>query len=109
MLRALVIALGCRAIVHRKPGKPAWSMTAIYSIVLVIAAIMTTLANTAVTYFDSKLFHYYSFAYVFGDFGIRFMTGIITAIVLSIVSVPVLNAISRLPGCAPYTGRKGDR
>lgn len=57
--------------------------------ILILSAFVVTTMNTAVMYIDSKIYGYYSFAYVFGAILPRYITGIITSIIYTFVA-PVL-------------------
>lgn len=63
--------------------------------VCVIAAVVTTFANTAVIWLDSVIYGYYTFALVFGAAAIRFVTGIITAILVATVAMPLARLLRR--------------
>lgn len=64
----------------------------------VISSLAVTVLNTIAMYTDSKINHYYSFAYVFGGIGPRVLLGVLTAAVLAIVTVPVVRCITKIPG-----------
>ncbi|MCQ2458262.1 MAG: ECF transporter S component [Clostridia bacterium] len=95
IIRGLIVAFGCRVIKSRNTVKEPWERPVAFVILLVAAAVVTTLANTGITWLDSVIFGYYSKAYVFGDFVIRLFTGIGTAIVMSLVLPPVVKALKR--------------
>lgn len=63
--------------------------------VCVAAAIVTTLANTAVIWLDSVLYGYYTFALVFGAALIRFVTGIVAAVAVTAVAIPLVALLRR--------------
>jgi len=63
--------------------------------VCVAAALCTTAVNTAVMYVDSVIMGYYSFAYVFGSAVIRIISGILTAIVVTTVGIPLVRLLRR--------------
>lgn len=95
VIRALIVAFGYRML--KKKGAEPWKQSPVsFVLLLVIAAIATTLANTGITWLDSVIYHYYSFAYVFGDFVVRLLTGIGTAVVMSIILPPVVTALRRI-------------
>lgn len=60
-----------------------------YYTVCICAALLTTACNTAVIWLDSVIYHYYTFAYVFGDAVVRLITGVITAAVIATVAMPL--------------------
>ena len=59
------------------------------------AALCTTAVNTLVMYLDSVIMGYYSFAYVFGSALIRICSGILTAVVVSTVAIPLVRLLRR--------------
>lgn len=64
-------------------------------VVSVAAALVTTLTNTAVIWLDSVIYGYYTPAYVFGDMVMRLVTGVITAVVLATVAMPVVAVLRK--------------
>lgn len=62
------------------------------AIIAIISALTVTAINTLAMYVDSKMYGYYSFAYVFGSLLLRIAAGIITAIAFSFILPPVLKA-----------------
>ena len=91
-IRALV--LGLFFYVARKFGifSPARKPVLMYA-ACITAALCTTFANTLATYIDSKLFHYYSFAYVFGDLLLRIGTGVLTAVIMATIAMPLVTLL----------------
>ncbi len=63
--------------------------------VTVATALVLTVLNTAVMYIDSKIYSYYSYAYVFGALAERFVIGVITAVIFSIILPPLLKLIKK--------------
>ena len=55
----------------------------------ILGAMGTTVANTAVYWVDSMIYHYYTFAIVFGSFLWRLFTGVVTALVVTTLLLPV--------------------
>lgn len=95
-IRGLMVAIGCDILRKRKPEVPVWKQPIPYGIVLVAAAVITTLVNTGITWLDSIIGHYYTFAYVFGDFVVRLLLGIVTAVIVALLSIPILIALAPL-------------
>lgn len=58
-------------------------------VIIVVSALVVTTINTAVMYIDSKIYGYYSYAYVFGALIPRYISAILTSAVYMIV-VPTL-------------------
>lgn len=63
---------------------------------MIISSIIVTTSNTFVMYIDSIIYHYYTYAIVFGDLILRFITGVITAIVFSALTLPILIATKKI-------------
>ena len=59
------------------------------------AAVITTILNTAVTAIDSLIFHYYSFAYVFGDFFVRLGLGLLTVLIIGFPVEVIIKATKK--------------
>ena len=64
-------------------------------VICMAAALCTTAVNTLVMYLDSVIMGYYSFAYVFGSAVIRIGSGILTAVVVATVAVPLVRVLRR--------------
>lgn len=64
-------------------------------VITVISALVVTALNTLVMYIDSKIFGYYSYAYVFGMVVPRIITGIVTAVVFAVLLPPLLDIIKK--------------
>jgi ECF transporter S component (folate family) len=92
-VRGLII--GAAAVRALRSGRPLELRPAVFYAVCVCAAAVTTICNTAVIYLDSRIYHYYAFAYVFGDAAVRFVTGMITAAVVATVSMPLVRLLRR--------------
>jgi hypothetical protein len=92
-LRGLVIGLASAAAVKR--GTRLEASAAVYYLVCAAAALATTIANTGVIWLDSLVMGYYNFAYVFGDFTVRIVTGLLTAAVVSTAALPVAAALKK--------------
>ena len=91
-----ILPIGCRGLVtglYAKSRKFELSRRQTVFITVLGALLMTAL-NTAVMYADSKIFHYYSAAYVFGALAGRIVTGVITAVVFACI-LPLLTAAIR--------------
>ncbi len=66
---------------------------AVYFAICIVAAIATSLANTAVYYVDSKIYGYYNAALIFGVMWVRILTGVGTAVATGVVAIPLLSAL----------------
>ncbi|MCI2057846.1 MAG: folate family ECF transporter S component [Oscillibacter sp.] len=98
-LRGLLIGLA--ALHARRAGRQLAERPAIFYTVCMGAALATTAVNTLVIWFDSVIYHYFTFAYVFGDAMLRFLTGIVTAAVVATVALPLTRLLRR---CVPAAG-----
>ena len=65
-----------------------------YGICMAVA-LCTTAVNTLVMYLDSVIMGYYSFAYVFGSAVIRIISGILTAVVVTTMAIPLVRLLRR--------------
>lgn len=89
------LCIGYAALACRKTERALEYRPVTYYAVFLLAALVTTVCNTAVIWVDSKLLGYYSFAYVFGDFMLRTFTGVVTAAVIATVSLPLVTLLRR--------------
>lgn len=62
--------------------------------ITILSAFVVTTLNTVVMYIDSKMFGYYSFAYVFGAIVWRYLAGIVTSVIYVVVIPPLMKHIS---------------
>lgn len=92
-LRGLIIGLAAWR--FRETARPLESRTGLCYGVCLGASAATTLANTAVLWLDSVLFHYYSFVMVFGALLLRVTTGLVTAAAVTTVAVPIAAVLRR--------------
>lgn len=66
------------------------------SIVIIISSIIVTILNTLVMWLDSVVYDYYSYAYIWGALVPRFATGIVTAVVYSVITPLIIIPIKNL-------------
>ena len=64
-------------------------------VVCVLAALVRTTANTGVIWADSVIYGYYSPAIVFGAAAIRFVTGIVAAVLVATLTMPLVRLLRR--------------
>lgn len=62
--------------------------------ITIASALVVTTMNTAVMYIDSKIYGYYSFAYVFGAIVWRYLAGIVTSIIYVAIIPTLMKHIS---------------
>ena len=79
-LRALVVGLFFIGVPYGDPRRSSYTSPRLMA-ALPISSLVVTLANTAATYFDSKIFGYYAPGVVWAAFGWRLLAGVITAAV----------------------------
>lgn len=96
-LRGLII--GIYAVYAMKRKKHPEGNLPLYLTVCVLAALATTLTNTASIAIDAKLYGYYSHALVFGNLLIRIFTGIVTSIAMAFVSIPIIKTLRKCGFC----------
>jgi len=65
------------------------------AVISTLSALTVTALNTLAMYVDSKMYGYYSFAYVFGSLLLRVAAGVATAVVFSLILPPVLRAADK--------------
>lgn len=65
-------------------------------IIIVISSLLVTTINTVVMYIDSVIYNYYSYAYIFGALFTRYVTGIITAIIYSVLTPVIYDPVSKI-------------
>ena len=63
--------------------------------VCICAAVVTTFSNTMVNLLDSVIYGYFTWAYVFGDAVIRFITGMVNSVVIATVAIPLVKMLRR--------------
>lgn len=86
-LRGLTIGLAAWGL--RGTDRPLEARLPLCYGVCLLGAVLTTFANTAVIWLDSVLYDYYTFAFVFGSAAIRFATGMLTAVAITTVAIPL--------------------
>ena len=72
--------------------------------ILVASSLVVTTLNTAAIYLHSIIWDYYTFAYVFGNILVRYVTGVITAVILVVVT-PELIRLLRKSRVLPEYGK----
>lgn len=76
-------------------ARPLESRPAVYYPVCIGAAVVTTICNTAIIWLDSHIYHYYTFAAVFGTAAARFVASMVTAVVISTIAMPLVRLLRR--------------
>ena len=93
VVRGLMI--GYAALALRKGPRSLEERPGLCYVVCMAVALCTTAVNTLVMYLDSVIMGYYSFAYVFGSAVIRIISGILTAVVVTTVAIPLVRLLRR--------------
>lgn len=88
LVRGLMVGLYARA----KKGNPGIVGT---SVIIILSSLAVTLLNGLVIWADAVIMGYYSFAYVFGATGWRFLASLITAVLYCAVVIPLTKALRK--------------
>lgn len=72
-----------------------YSMTSVV-IIAIISALLVTALNTLALYVDSKVFGYYSRQLVFAAIPLKILTGVILAVLFSLILPQLLRAIRKM-------------
>ncbi len=96
-IRGLLLGLGVR-LFRKQMSVDAIASTKkpyVYYAACIVAGLATSCANTLVYYLDSVIYHYYSFALIFGVFWSRLATGALTSFLTATVALPVVLALRK--------------
>ena len=93
------MVIGMAAMALRRTDRPLERRPVLGYAVCVLAALCTTAANTAVIALDAWIYHYYSRAYVFGELVYRLGSGVLIAVIVATVALP-MSALLRRQGLA---------
>lgn len=63
--------------------------------ILVLSSVVVTTLNTVSIYLHSVIWDYYTYAYVFGNALIRYVTGVITAVILVVVTPELMRLLRK--------------
>ena len=66
--------------------------------ITISSALIVTALNTLIMYIDSKIYGYYSFAYVFGGILPRIVAGVIIAIIFAAILPHILKPLKKIIG-----------
>ena len=91
-LRGLVVGLGALALLSLRGQRLEERRMLCYA-VCIVAAVCTTLGNTLVNWLDSVLMGYYFPGLILGDFAWRLIVGMINAVVMSSLAIPLVKAL----------------
>lgn len=93
VLRGLLIGLAASRLA--RTGRRLEERTAVCYAVGVGAALVTTLVNSLILWADSVLYGYYLPGYVLGNLALRLAVGVITAVLVAMVSMPMVKLLRR--------------
>ncbi len=88
VVRGLMVGL----YTYSKKGNPKPVGT---SIIIVASNLTVTLLNGLVIWLDAVIMGYYSYAYVFGTVGWRFLASAITAVLYCVAVIPLITALKK--------------
>ncbi len=89
------LAVGAAAVRLWRGGRPLESRPVAGYVVCCLAALATTVTNTLVIWLDSVLYGYYTPVYVFGDLAVRLATGLVAAVIVATVAMPLAGLLRR--------------
>lgn len=93
LLRGVVVGIVARRC--QRTGKLLEQRTVLYFIVAFVASLVVTAANTVSIWLDSVIWGYYTFAYVFGSALLRTVTGLVTALVVTAITIPLARLLRK--------------
>ena len=67
----------------------------VYFLVCIVAAVLTSLANTGAYYVDSKMLGYYTYELIFGVAGVRIVSNVVSSVLTAILALPVFAALRK--------------
>ena len=91
-LRGLVVGLGALGLLSLRGQRLEERRMLCYA-VCIAAAVCTTVGNTLVNWLDSVLMGYYFPGLILGDFAWRLIVGMINAVVMSSLAIPLVKAL----------------
>jgi len=94
-IRGLLI--GAAALWFRRRGRPLEERPAWFLTICTGAALVTTACNTAAILADSLIFHYYTPTLIMGDLVLRILSGVITAVCVALVAMPLTRLLRSQP------------
>lgn len=87
--------IGMVSVVFQRTERPLERRPVLGYSACVLAALCTTAANTAVIAVDAWINHYYSRAYVFGELLYRLGSGVLIAVIIATVAMPMAVLLRR--------------
>lgn len=65
----------------------------VFFAVSIFAGLLVSTLNTLAFYVDAKMFHYYTYELIFGVLWLRLLSGILSSVLMSMVTLPVLAGV----------------
>lgn len=93
LFRALIISIV--SMIYKKKNDALENHIVIYFITTIIAGLITSIANTAVTFLDGFIIGY-NVSFVLLTTCFRFLINIATSIVVSIIALPIVKVLKRI-------------
>ena len=95
-LRGVVVGLGALLVLRR--GQRLEERRAVCYAVCIAAAVCTTVGNTLINWLDSVIFGYYTPALIFGDLVWRLIVGVINAVLMASLALPLVKVLRKRSG-----------
>ena len=95
VLPPVIYGLIIGVVAKRQSGKPMETRVVFCYVVCILAAVVRSAGNTLVIWADSVIYGYYSFAIVFGAAAIRFVAGIVAAVLVATVAMPLVRILRK--------------
>ncbi len=89
------VLIGFAALTARRNGWYLEDRPVAYFAVSVGSALVVTLVNTLVLWLDSVLYGYYFPGYILGALAARLLVGVVTAVLVGLVTIPMLKILRR--------------
>ena len=96
-VRGLLFGLGVKLFPENMTLQKIWveKKPYVYFAVVIVVSIVNSCLNTMANFVSSKIQGWYEYHVIFGVFWLRLGTGLLTNIVIAIVTIPVLVAIKK--------------
>ena len=89
--------IGCCKLIFKKSMAPENLLKAkrpyVFFAVCIVSGVLVSLLNTMAFYVDAKMFHYYTYELIFGVLWLRLLSGILSSVLMSMVTLPVLAGV----------------
>ncbi len=89
--------IGCCKLIFKKSMAPENLLKAkrpyVFFAVCIVSGVLVSLLNTMAFYVDAKMFHYYTYELIFGVLWLRLLSGILSSVLMSMLTLTVLAAV----------------